>query len=448
MRAAFLLVGAGLVLGYAALRYGGVAASDWNICAIALGVLLAIGYLGRDGAPAPASPLLYCAIFAIPLWAFLQTVPIPAAWVSVLSPERIALAKPLLRFGPMPGSLPLSIRPAASLQYAIRYLAFGAAFLIARDLMWRLPARPWVIALPPLAVALAESVIGFMQNAAGSNAVVSGTFVNRDHYSALLEMCLPFAAGVVFIFATKGIRAVAACAGAATAALLLAAIAVTLSRAGFAIALFSLLLLAWIHGAIRLRGVKRVLTLGGSLLAAVAAAGVLASGGLLDRIGSSVAGDRGFGDRALFWKETLQVVHAYPLAGCGFGAFSSAVTPYRQAAVIRTLDYAHNDYLQFLAEGGIIPFLFAAIVCVIVIRAALRGVLRAAPLERRGFAIACSVALLAGMLHSAVDLITYVPATGMLLCWIGGMAAGLDFDRGARRYSGAFYSETKVGIGR
>lgn len=436
MRAAFLLVGAGLVLGYAALRYGGVAASDWNLCAIALGVLVAVGYLGRDGAPAPASPLLYAAIFAIPLWAFLQTIPLPTALMSVLSPERIALAKPLLRFGPMPGALPLSIQPAASLQYAIRYLAFGAAFLIARDLMWRLPSRPWLIALPPLAIASAEAVIGLMQNAAGSNAVVSGTLVNRDHYSALLEMCLPFAAGAVFIFAPRGIRAVSACVGAAVAALLLAAIAVTLSRAGFVIALFSLLLLAWIHGIIRMRGFRRAFALGASLTGAVAAAAVLASSALLDRVGSSAAGDR-----TLFWKETLRVVGAYPFTGCGFGAFGSAVTPYRQTAVIRTLDYAHNDYLQFLAEGGVIPFILAAIVCVIVIRAAVRGVLRPAPLERRGFAIACAVALLAGMLHSAVDLITYVPATGMLLCWIAGMAAGLNFDERA-------YSGVKTGVGR
>jgi len=435
MRAAFLLVGAGLVLGYAVLRYGGVAASDWNLCAIALGVLLAIGYLGRDGTPAPASPLLYAAIFAIPLWAFLQTIPLPTGLVSALSPERIALAKPLLRFGPMPGSLPLSIRPDASLQYAIRYLAFGAAFLIARDLMWRLPARPWLVALPPLAIASAEAVIGLMQHAADSNAVVSGTFVNRDHYSALLEMCLPFAAGAVFIFTPRGIRAVSACVGAAVAAFLLAAIAVTLSRAGFVIALFSLLLLAWIHGTIRMRGFRRAFALGASLTGAVASAAVLASGALLDRVGSSPAGDR-----TLFWKEALRVVGAYPFAGCGFGAFGSAVTPYRQTAVIRTLDYAHNDYLQFLAEGGIVPFIFAAIVCVIVIRAAVRGVVRPTPLPTRGFAIACAVALLAGMLHSAVDLITYVPATGMLLCWIAGMAAGLDFDRP--------YSGVKTGVGR
>src|SRR3569623_152879 len=142
MRVAFLLAGAGLILGYATLRYGGVGTYDWNLCAIALGFLLAIGYLGRNGAPAPGSPLLYAAIFAIPLWAFLQTIPLATGLVSVLSPERIALAKPLLHFGPMPASLPLSIRPDASLQYALRYLAFGAAFLIARDLMCACPRVP------------------------------------------------------------------------------------------------------------------------------------------------------------------------------------------------------------------------------------------------------------------------------------------------------------------
>jgi len=443
IRVSFLLLSSGLILGYATLRYGGVLPADWNPCALALGVVLVCGYLpiGRDYMAAPTDRLLYLMLLAIPCWALLQTVPMPLSWIAHLSPERAALARPLLRFDPNPVWVPLSIRPEVTLQYALRYLAFVATFLLTRDLMWRMPARQWIIALPPLTIASLEAVIGLLQNSSGvANVVVSGTFVNRDHFTAMLEMCLPFAAAAILAFAPRGMRALAACAGAVLAALLLAAISLSLSRGGFFIALGSLLLLACLHAVTRMRGARRIVTIGGSLLAVLCAAVVLASGGLLDRMATASYGNWPWDDRILFWRETVHVIAAYPVFGCGFGGFVSAVAPWRAAAITRTLDYAHNDYLQFLAEGGVIAFAMAAIVGFVVARSLWRGIFRqrstngrssSVNRERRGIAIACGVALFAGMLHSGVDLITYVPATGMLLCWIAGMAAGLTFDEPA-----------------
>jgi len=418
-----------MVLGYATLRYGGILAADWNPCVVALGVVLIAGYLpvGSDQIPVPVDRLLYLALLAIPFWALLQTVPMPIAWIAHLSPERAALAQPLLRFHPYPGWIPLSIRPEATLQYALRYLAFSATFLIARDLVRRMPERPWIVALPPVLIASLEAAIGFVQNSSGvANVTVSGTFVDRDHFAAMLEMCLPFAVGAVLEFAPGGVRAWAACAGAGVAALLFAGITFSLSRAGFFVALVSILLLIWLHAMTRLRGAARIFAAGGSLLAVTSASAVFASGRLLERMASSTSGDIPLNDRFLFWKEALRVVAAYPVFGCGFGGFVSAVTPYRAASVTRTLDYVHNDYLQFLAEGGVIGVAMAVVVGTIVARAAWRGILRTRSQRRRDFAIVCTVSLLAGTIHSGVDLITYVPATGMLLCWIAGMTAGLD----------------------
>jgi O-antigen ligase len=244
----------------------------------------------------------------------------------------------------------------------------------------------------------------------------------------MLEMSLPFAVGLVFNFAPHGIRAAAACMGAAVAALLFAGIAVSLSRGGFFIALASLLLFVWLHAITGMRGKLRLITVAGSVLAAGCAAVIVAPGRLLDRMVLPSHGEIPMNDRFLFWKETAHVIAAYPVFGCGFGGLVSAVTPWRASSVMRTLDYAHNDYLQFLAEGGIVPFALAAVVGAMVARSVWRGVFRQHSRQRRGFAIACAASLFAGLVHSGVDLITYVPATAMLLCWIAGMAAGLDFD--------------------
>ena len=435
IRAAFLLLTAGLILAFASLRYGAVLQADWYPCELALGVILLLGYhpFGESGESAPVNPVLCVCLLAIPALALLQAVPVPASWVGALSPGRMALANPLLRFAPAPTRLPLSIRPDETLRYALRYLAFAATFLMTRDLMWRLPGRQWLIALPPLCIALFEAGIGVLQNSAGvATNMVSGTFMNRNHFSAMLEMCLPFALCGVFDFAPEARRALIACGGAVTATLLLTGIGLSLSRTGYFIALLVVLLMVWLHAMTRLRGAVRVFAVIAGLLTVVASGIALASGMLLERMASpanTIHSDVPFTDRLLFWKETMHVMAAYPIFGCGFGAFVSAVTPWRAAAVTRTLDYAHNDYLQFVAEGGILAALFAIPIAVIVTRSIWRGVFRQRRAERRGFAIACGVAVVAGALHSAVDLITYVPATGMLLCWFVGMAAGLEFDQ-------------------
>lgn len=433
IRSALILLSAGLTLGYASLRLGGVLSADWNVCAFALGCLLLFGYLplSRDAVSAPFDPLLYACILAVPLWALVQSVPLPAAWIAVLSPERTALSRALLHFGAV-ANMPLSVRPQATLQYGLRYLAFGATFLVTRDLMWRLPGKQWLIVLPPLLIAVVEASIGIVQDSSGvANTTVSGTFVNRNQFSALLEMCLPFAVGLILDFAPQGARALAACAGALVSALLMAGIVLSLSRGGYFIALLSFLFLGWVYALTRLRGLARIFTMLVSLLAVAGATLALASGRLLDRMLPAAAGlaaEASLSDRIAFWKETLHVITAYPIFGCGFGGFISAVTPFRATAAARTLDYAHNDYLQFLAEGGFIAVIPAAIVGILIARALWRGVFLQPHPRRRTFAIACMVSVFAGMFHSAFDLITYVPATGMLLCWIAGMAAGLEFD--------------------
>jgi O-antigen ligase len=57
--------------------------------------------------------------------------------------------------------------------------------------------------------------------------------------------------------------------------------------------------------------------------------------------------------RLNIWADTFRLIEAYPVFGCGAGAYESAMHRYQTAAPLNTVDYAHNDYLQLLAELGI-----------------------------------------------------------------------------------------------
>jgi O-antigen ligase len=88
------------------------------------------------------------------------------------------------------------------------------------------------------------------------------------------------------------------------------------------------------------------------------------------------------------------------------------------------VDYAHNDYLQTLAELGIVGFaLGLALVWRIMTRVVRLALFHQ---ESPGWALALGLAggIAALLLHSLTDFNLYIPANAMTLAWICGLAAG------------------------
>ncbi|MFT4713927.1 MAG: O-antigen ligase [Candidatus Azotimanducaceae bacterium] len=65
------------------------------------------------------------------------------------------------------------------------------------------------------------------------------------------------------------------------------------------------------------------------------------------------ASQHGWTQRFAMWRGALGIAETYPVFGSGLGTFVVQYPAYRELGDVRTLGYfAHNDYLQFLAEGG------------------------------------------------------------------------------------------------
>jgi O-antigen ligase len=124
--------------------------------------------------------------------------------------------------------------------------------------------------------------------------------------------------------------------------------------------------------------------------------------------------------RKQIWQETLPLVAAYPITGCGLGAYESCFLEYKKVAPGYTVDYAHNDYLQVMSEFGIPASAMILTVTLLAFGTALRGT--SAGNSDRYLAIACTGALSAILLHSFVDFNLYIPANGMLAAWVAGLA--------------------------
>jgi O-antigen ligase len=88
-----------------------------------------------------------------------------------------------------------------------------------------------------------------------------------------------------------------------------------------------------------------------------------------------------------------------------------------------TIEFAHNDYLQYLAELGAPAFLAGFLFMLGIFRHAVRSAMNQPSNDSRYVALACAGSFAAIMLHSLVDFNLYIPANAMLLAWIAGIAA-------------------------
>ena len=218
-----------------------------------------------------------------------------------------------------------------------------------------------------------------------------------------------------------------ACAVWALAALMFAGIVFSLSRMGFIATLFSLFVMGTL--AFGTRQLNWVVCSRKRQAGAVGMVATLVLAGLLflppDKLIlrfaqiASVVGLTAEG-RINLWAETIPLVRAYPFFGCGLGGYETAFWRFNVAGPLVTDDFAHNDYLQLLAELGLVGFAIGATLAFSVVRMAVRRAVSSADPGARYLAVAGAGALAAILLHSLADFNLYIPANAMLLAWIAG----------------------------
>ena len=443
-RAFFVLLALAGVLAYSTFQWGGVVQTGRYQCLLLLGLLamlLTPGSPRDEWSPLPGRVLRWTAVL-LPAYVLLQVVPLPVALLRMLSPARAEAIDALVRIGAKLNFASLSVVPAGTFQYFLLVCAYVVIFLLMRELTWRSQGRRWLMICPILGIAALEAGLGLWQYFGKTGEQVRwGTYANRDHYAGFLEMSLPFAA----VYPVAVLRqahsrwhssiapALAVSAVWALAVLIFAGIILSLSRMGFIATLSSLFAmgalllgttqLGWITGSRRRRWV------GIGMVGALVLAGFvfLPPDRLIQRFGDFISTDGvNFGLRTDLSAETIPLIRAYPVFGCGLGDYMTAFSKFKRSEMLLTIDFAHNDYLQLLAELGLVGFAIGAALAFSVVRMALRGAVKSSDPEARYFAVACVGALSAIAVHSLADFNLYIPANAMLLAWIAGMAVAVE----------------------
>jgi len=106
--------------------------------------------------------------------------------------------------------------------------------------------------------------------------------------------------------------------------------------------------------------------------------------------------------RSTIWPMTWQMFKDHPLAGTGFGAYWIAITKCHHGSGDMTPQEAHNDYLEFLASGGLIAVV-VLIGFVVLCARELTSAFRQSDAGLRALRLGALAGIFAVAIHSVVD---------------------------------------------
>ncbi|MCX7703262.1 MAG: O-antigen ligase family protein, partial [Planctomycetota bacterium] len=136
--------------------------------------------------------------------------------------------------------------------------------------------------------------------------------------------------------------------------------------------------------------------------------------------------------RTLAWATAIKAFSLYPLTGCGFYAFKYAFSPLKtDPRLYGTWEEAHNDYINFLVEGGL-PTLILIILLLFIYAKSISSMLSS---ERRHIRYTAAAALSACLfvgLQSLGDFQLHIPAVAISFAILLGCALGLNISRKMR----------------
>lgn len=239
-----------------------------------------------------------------------------------------------------------------------------------------------------------------------------GTFVNRHNFAAYMEMAIAIPLGLLLQGSVKKDKRLLY---ATTVVLMAVALLMSGSRGGLvALGAQVVVLLLFMRGKL-MRGRVWLKAVLGLVLVSVIVAGAALIGGetSMSRI-SETAGSEDFSTkRTLIWGVTMDVIKSNLPLGAGFGAFGVAYTQSDSQNGLERVEQSHNDYLQLLADAGLVGALIGIIFLIALVRS-VRNIAKIENVFRRGVAVGALTGVFGVLVHSLFDFVLHTTAVTVL----------------------------------
>jgi O-antigen ligase len=380
-----VIAGAWMAVAWSVLAFGAVYPwAYWPLLA-GLACVGAAGLASHHREIISANRRTLIAFVAIAVAMTIQLVPVPREALLTFTPETDGLLRRMnLAFAAAPGAHPISVEPAATLRALLFFTCLGAFALGLAGALSRHGAA--ALAVGAIVLGVIVALVAIVQRSAGNGLIYGfwkpqeggipyGPFVNRNHFAGWTVMVVSLSLGVLcartasvagqklpdwrarILWLSSPAASKLILLGSALAVMSVALV-LTLSRSGIAAFAVALAVMGVF--------VRRDTASGRHKLALSAYLAILVM------VGSVAAGTSAvvqrfaaanwieLGDRRTAWALALDIASDFPIAGAGINTFGTLSPVYTENALPVHYGEAHNDYLQLVAEGGLLVCVPAA----------------------------------------------------------------------------------------
>ncbi len=378
-------------------------------------------------------------------WTLLQLVPLPLAWIELLSPNAHLIYLELQL-----DNATLSLDSNAtwvSLLKGVAYLLIVSNALLLIDSSNRVKQVMVAIVISGTFQAFYAAIVVLMDLNLSpvfglvEKGIATGSFVYKNHLANYLIMCLSIGFGLIVsqlhqsasgswrVRSTRWLQGAISSKMLVRLSLVIMVIALVMTRSRMGnTAFFSITLLAGIVALTLYRNRPRALTI---LVVSLIVIDTFIVGTLFglvevkERLASTsfLAESR---DQVVVWGNAI--IRDYPWTGIGLGAFYSVFPSYTEYN-IGYYDFAHNEYLQFMIEAGIPATALIGMSVIWGVYLTLKTVRVRRNKIYKGASLGCFMAIAGMLVHITVDFHLQPPAnaiTFLLILALAGCCAQLN----------------------
>jgi O-antigen ligase len=378
------------LLAWGALAFGAV--YPWAFVPLFLGcAAVGMAALVQYSESTPIEKLIVASLGLLLAAIGVQLIPMPIGFIQWASPETDALLRQYEVGYSAAQSHTLSIEPRATM---LALAAAGALCILLLGLARALKDNDTRhIARGATVLGVVLAVAGIVQKALWNGRIYGfwtpmeealsfGPFVNRNHFAGWMLMAMPLAIGYLCGRVARGMRRVERgwrnrliwfSSADASETILVAfgvflmalALVLSMSRSGALGLLAAVMLFGWFVARRQGTAARRAVVTAYLTLMLLVVGGWTGADRLAARFAEGDAVT--LGNRLGVWGDTWRIVRQFPATGTGVNTYGTSMLFYQTAGLEKHFAQAHNDYLQVLAEGGVlvgIPVILVALIFV------------------------------------------------------------------------------------
>ena len=240
-----------------------------------------------------------------------------------------------------------------------------------------------------------------------------GPYVNRNHFAGFVELTLPLGLAMMVF---RGVHRDLLPLMVLLTIVPLSALVLSASRGGIVAFAFEVGILALLVLGRRAPAWKspRMIAAGVVVLIALATVAWVGADQAIERFSTMRSPEVNFGRRISMARGAAHIFSDHPVIGCGIGTLVDVFPAYETAYDAKVVDHVHNDYMETLAETGVLGGLCGAIFLGLVYREARRIFSAEQGHFSRALHAGAIVAVSGMLLHSLVDFNLQIPANALL----------------------------------